>query len=57
MTVREPAWRVLAQEFLSALEEEKGTGDRAATYLLSPLGARMNRVLLVGTLGPVESIG
>ncbi len=57
MTVREPAWRVLAQEFLAALEEEKGTGERAASYLLSPLGARMNRVLMVGTLSPPESIG
>ncbi len=57
MTIREPAWRVLAQEFLSALEEEKGAGDRAASYLLSPLGARMNRVLMVGILGAAESIG
>ncbi|HYK94232.1 MAG TPA: hypothetical protein VEY07_09385 [Thermoplasmata archaeon] len=57
MSVREPAWRVLAQEFQASLEEEKGTGDRAASYLLSPLGARMNRVLLAGTLSAPESIG
>lgn len=57
MSAREPAWRVLAQEFQASLEEEKGTGERAASYLLSPLGARMNRVLLVGTLSPSESIG
>ena len=57
MSLREPAWRVLAQEFQASLEEEKGIGERAASYLLSPLGARMNRVLVVGTLPPAESIG
>jgi RPA family protein len=57
MSAREPAWRVLAHEFQSALEEERGEGDRAASYLLSPLGARMNRVLLSGQLSPPESIG
>lgn len=57
MALREPAWRVAASEILAALEEERGTGERAATYLLSPYGSRMNRVLIAGTLGPAESIG
>ena len=57
MTGREPAWRVLAHEFQASIEEEKGTGERAAGYVLSPLGARMNRVLAVGTLSPPESVG
>ncbi|MCI4327067.1 MAG: hypothetical protein L3K16_05465 [Thermoplasmata archaeon] len=57
MTGREPAWRVLAQELEASLEEEKGVGERAASYLLSPLGARMNRVLVSGTLGPAEPVG
>ena len=57
MTGREPAWRVLANEFSSALEEERGSGERAASYLLTPLGARMNRVLMVGSLGVAESVG
>ena len=57
MALREPAWRVVAKELESALEEEKGGGERAASYLLSPYGARMNRVLVVGTLTPAESIG
>jgi RPA family protein len=54
---REPAWRVLACEFLPSTEEERGEGERAASFVISPLGARMNRVLLVGTLGPAEEIG
>jgi RPA family protein len=57
VTGREPAWRVLAQEFDASLEEEKGVGERAASYLLSPLGARMNRVLVSGVLSPAESVG
>ncbi len=57
MTFRETAWRVTARELEGSLEEEKGEGDRAASYLLSPFGARMNRVLLTGTLTPAEPIG
>jgi len=57
VTGREPAWRVFAHEFRASVEEEKGTGDRAASYVLSPIGARMNRVLAVGTLTPPEPVG
>jgi uncharacterized protein len=54
---REPAWRVLALELNAAVEEEKGSGEKAASYLLSPLGARMSRVLVAGTLTPPEPVG
>ncbi|MCI4318194.1 MAG: hypothetical protein L3J96_06610, partial [Thermoplasmata archaeon] len=57
MSGRETAWRVLAQEFGASIEEEKGVGERAASYLLSPLGARMNRVLVSGVLSPGEAVG
>jgi len=57
MSLREPAWRVTARELESSLEEEKGEGDRATAYLLSPFAARMNRVLVAGSLTPAESIG
>lgn len=57
MSGRETAWRVLAQEFAASNEEEKGVGERAASYLLSPLGARMNRVLVSGVLSPGEAVG
>ncbi|MCI4349085.1 MAG: hypothetical protein L3J93_02550 [Thermoplasmata archaeon] len=57
MSGRETAWRVLAHEFSQSTEEERGTGDRVASYVLSPLGAKMNRVLLVGTLSAAEAIG
>jgi uncharacterized protein len=54
---RELAWRVTARELESSLEEEKGEGERAASYLVSPFGSRMNRVALAGELSPAESIG
>lgn len=57
MTGRETAFRVLAREFNTATREEKGEGERAASYLVSALGTRMNRVLLVGRLSPPESVG
>ncbi len=57
MSLRESAWRVTARELEASLEEEKGSGDRATTYLLSPFGARMSRVLVAGTLSPPEPIG
>lgn len=57
MALREPAWRVTARELESSLEEERGEGERAVSYLLSPFGARMNRVLVTGTLSPAEPLG
>jgi uncharacterized protein len=57
VTFREPAWRVVARELESSLEEERGSGERAASYVVSPFGARMNRVLLAGSLSPPEPIG
>ncbi len=57
MSRREPAWRVTARELESSLEEERATGERAASYLLSPFGARMNRVVLAGAISPAEPVG
>lgn len=57
MALRETAWRETAAEILTALQDERGTGERASTYLLSPYGSRMSRVLIAGTLHPPESIG
>jgi RPA family protein len=57
MTGRELAWRVLACELKTSVEEEKGNGPRAPSYLISPLGARMNRVLIAGTIEAPGSAG
>lgn len=57
MSRREPAWRLTARELESSLEQEVGGGDRPASYLVSPFGARANRVVLAGTLSPPEPVG
>jgi uncharacterized protein len=57
MGLREPAWRVTSRELELSSVEERGSGTRVASYLLSPFGARMNRVVLAGTLGAAEAIG
>ena len=57
MTGRELAWRVLAHELRGSLEEEKGSGEKSPSYLISPLGARMNRVLVSGVLEAPERTG
>jgi uncharacterized protein len=57
VSLREPAWRVTTVELAGSLEEERGEGERAASYLLSPFGARMNRVVLAGSLSAAEPLG
>ena len=57
MTLREPAWRVTTRELEASTEEERGTGERAASYLVSPFGSRLNWVLVAGTLSPAEPVG
>ena len=57
MPRRETAWRATAWELEAAVEEERGSGDRAASYLITPYGSRINRVLVSGTLSPAEPVG
>lgn len=57
MSRREPAWRLTTRELESSLEEDRGDGERPASYLVSPFGARANRVVLAGTLSPAEPVG
>ena len=53
---REVAWRMFAQEFNDAQFEEKGTGEMAPNYVITPLGGRVNRIFLVGVLTDVEPV-
>jgi uncharacterized protein len=57
VSLREPAWRVTTRELELAVEEERGEGERAASYVLSPFGARMNRVVVAGAISGSEAIG
>ena len=56
MIRREPAWRVFAGEYNDSTVEIKGSGEKAPSYVVTPLGARINRLFVVGVLTDVENI-
>ena len=51
---RETAWRVFASEYNDCSLELKGEGEMAPSYVVSPLGAKINRLFLIGVLTDVE---
>lgn len=56
MIRREPAWRIFAGEYNDSQLEIKGSGEKHPSYVVSPLGAKINRVYVVGVLTDVENI-
>lgn len=57
MNQREVAWRVFAEEFNSSVLEHSGEGEKPVSYVITPLGARINRMLVVGVVTDIEEIG
>ncbi len=57
MNAREVSWRVFAEEYNSSTMEHSGEGDKPVSYIVTPLGARINRVLVVGVITEIESVG
>jgi hypothetical protein len=55
--IRETAWRVFAGEYNDSTLEATGGGDRAPSYVVTPLGARVNRIFVVGVITDVENVG
>jgi RPA family protein len=55
--MREFAWRVFAGELNSSDYEFSEGGDRVPTYLVTPLGAKVNRLLAVGVLTELDNLG
>ena len=55
--IREVAWRLFAGEYSEANFEVGGGADRAPAYVVTPLGARVNRLFAVGVLTDVENVG
>lgn len=53
---RETAWRVFAGEFNDSTVEIKGQGEMSPSYVVTPLGAKVNRLFVVGVLTDVEKI-
>lgn len=54
---REVAWRVFAAEFDDAtVEHSESDEERAPNYVITPTGARVNRLFVVGVLTEVEPV-
>jgi RPA family protein len=54
---REVAWRVFAAEYDDAwFSYSEGEEERAPNYVVTPTGARVNRLFVVGVLTEVESV-
>lgn len=54
---REVAWRILAGELNDSVHEISSGEERAPSYILTPLGAKVNRIFIVGTLTELENTG
>ena len=57
MNARETAWRVFATELNSSTLEIKATEEKMPSYIVSPLGAKINRVLIAGVMTEKENVG
>ncbi|MEM2978883.1 MAG: glycerol dehydrogenase [Methanomassiliicoccales archaeon] len=57
MISREIAWRVFSGEYNTSNCELKGEGERSPSYVITPLGAMINRLFVVGVLTDIENLG
>ena len=57
MNAREVSWRVFAEEYNSSTMEHTGEGDKPVSYIVTPLGARVNRLHVVGVVTEIEDVG
>jgi RPA family protein len=53
---RQTAWRVFAGEFNDSNVEIKGEGEMSPSFVVTPLGAKVNRLFIIGVLTDVENI-
>ncbi len=53
---RQTAWRVFASEYNDSTFEIKGEGEMAPSYIVTPLGAKVNRLFIVGVLTDAENV-
>lgn len=59
MISREVAWRLFAAEYNASDLEERYSDENEKTpnYVITPLGAKVNRLFLVGTVTEIENYG
>ncbi|MEM1514317.1 MAG: hypothetical protein QXN45_05505 [Candidatus Thermoplasmatota archaeon] len=55
--MREPAWRIFAAEYNDSMHVSESKGEKSPKYVITPLGAKVNRLYIVGVLTDVEEIG
>ncbi len=48
---------MFAEEFNSSVLEHKGEGEKPVSYVVTPLGAMVNRMMVVGVVTDLEEIG
>lgn len=53
---RETAWKVFAGEYNDSAIEIKGEGEMTPSYVVTPLGAKVNRLFIIGVLTDVENV-
>ncbi len=54
---RETAYRVFSKELNSSVVSKKGTEEMSPSYVITPLGTMINRVLIAGVLTEIENAG
>ncbi len=57
MMARETAWRMFSGELNASTFEKKGNDEKSPSYVISPLGAVVNRVMITGVLTDKENKG
>ncbi len=57
MVAREVAWRVFAHEFIHSDYFFHDGDERSPNYLVTPTGARVNRLYFVGVLTEIDNLG
>lgn len=59
MISREVAWRIFAAEYNASDLEDKNyeENEKTPNYVITPLGAKVNRLFLVGTVTEIENYG
>jgi RPA family protein len=54
---RETAWRLFSVELNSATHEIRGEDEKSPSFVVTKLGAMVNRVLIAGVLTEKENVG
>ena len=57
MNSRETAWRLFSAELNTATHEIKGDDEKSPSFVVTKLGAMVNRVLVAGVLTEKENVG